>query len=122
MIIVDWGNYEETLIVLRMVDIWDYGEFQVASKKIHQMLASIPNDVDLMIDIRPSNNVSAMMVRLLNREIKHREHNLRHIIAISTPVQTRMLTLASEFYPSITHDIQIMESVDHAYQYLTVSA
>ena len=105
MIIVDWGNYEETLIVLRIIDTGEYRDFRVASVQIHQLLSSASINIDLMIDMRFSNTVSARMVRLLNREIEHRQPNLRHIIVITAPAQTRMLTLASAFYPTISRDI-----------------
>lgn len=122
MIIVDWGNYEETLIILRIDDELEQRDFRKALVKIHQMVSMMPHNIDLMIDLRFSDTISAMMLQLLTRELEHRKPNLCRIIVISTPVQTRMLALAQGFYPKIFRDIQIVESVDHAYQYVDVSA
>lgn len=119
MIIIDWGNLEETLIVMRVVDKWSYQQFQSALQKIHQMLALKLLDVDLMIDIRLADNLPASTFHSLNQEIEHRLPSLRHIIAISTSVQERTIHLAANFYPKIVSEILITRSVDKAYQYVS---
>ncbi|MGB7339160.1 MAG: hypothetical protein WBC91_09735 [Phototrophicaceae bacterium] len=116
MITVDWGDPDETLIVLRIQDNWHLNDFERAIQHIKTMLAQAPKLIDLMIDIRAADPIQAHIVRAVDHHIAHRSLKLQRIIAVTTPAQACTIQLLANFYPMIASEIVVVESVDQAYQ------
>jgi|GEM_PF-6887374 len=122
MITVDWGNYEETIIILRVEGQWQLPSFNLATQQIGRMAVSKSGRVDLLIDIRLADPAPAQIARKINHDIEHRMPNIQQIIAIATPEQQNSLAIIANFYPRLKQEILFAASVELAYQLVYAAA
>ena len=54
MIKVDWGNYEESLVVLVFEDRWSLTDLRAAVTKTYALMNSKPHEVVAIVDVRRS--------------------------------------------------------------------
>lgn len=121
MIIIDWGNWEETMIILRIEDDGTAQDFQLVSFKLRSLLMSSSVDIDLILDLRLCNKSLPKIVSLLDAELNNRLPNLNKVIVLATPAQEQTMHIISNFYPNLIREIMLVETVDDAYRIVSVA-
>lgn len=121
MITVDWANYEETVIILRIVGACSRYDYQLISLQYKKMLATSTKPLDLIVDIRMGQEALSKMLLFLNNELNNAHSNLNKVILLITPDLLRSRHIIDSFYPDLTSKIFITESVDDAYEFVVVA-
>ena len=121
MITVDWANYEETVIILRIVGACSKYEWQLVSLQYNKMMMASTTPLDLMVDIRMGQEELSKILLFLRKELNNSRTNLNKVILLIAPDLLRSRHIIDSFYPDLTSKIFITESVDAAYGFVVVA-
>jgi len=122
MITTDWGNYEETIIVMRIEGHWQTVDFDIHLAYLQQMVKSKSHPLCLMFDARLAAPVPAAIVKRINAQLTDKQSQLERIVAIITEQQKHTLALISNFYPALVTEVVVVDTVDDAYQLILAIA
>lgn len=121
MITVDWANYEETIIILRIVGACSKYDYQLFSLQYNKILMASTTPLDLIVDIRMGQDEVSKILLFLRKELNNSRTNLNKVILLITPDLLRSRQIIDSFYPDLTSKIFITESVDDAYEFVVVA-
>jgi len=122
MITVDWGNYEESLLVMIFVSKWSLDDYHDAIKQAYQLGQSKPYPIAFMVDMRRSSGAPHGFLYTSYQYARMQPNNTRCMVIISksTIWQKLWQTALLIYGPIANSNVIFVDSVDKAYE-ITVS-
>ncbi|GAB4519557.1 MAG: hypothetical protein OHK0046_28620 [Anaerolineae bacterium] len=115
MILVDWGNAEETLLVWKFEGHWTPEEVFAAVDQVLLFASGYPHMIDIIVDTRRA-HLPAHPMNFNHREFRHKPGNLGQIVVIYEAVLWSMLYDMLTHLSGIDYGVAFVQSVDDAYK------
>ena len=91
-IVADWGNYEETLMILKFEGRWTAKEFLEATEKTNQAIRAKPHTVNIICDLRRTGlHAPPNLLSLAKGTLRDAAPNYGNIVVLSQSRFWRML-------------------------------
>lgn len=114
MIVVDWGDADETLIVWRFEQRWKLNHYFKAVDTMALMANSKRHSVYAIIDLRRATRIPPRPLSIASYGIMRRPRNLALSVAISTMVPHQQIFASLERWSAARY-IHLVGHVDDAY-------
>ncbi|QPC83203.1 hypothetical protein G4Y79_02165 [Phototrophicus methaneseepsis] len=113
---VDWGNIEETFIVVKLDLRWSYDDYQQAIALVLQGIRSKNHPVDVIIDVRKAMSNPPNLIGICRDAITKFSHFDTRIVVISNSLFWQTLySTVQRMMPNMVVDICFTASVDESY-------
>ncbi len=115
---IDWGNVEETLLIITFQTGWNFEDYSEGLKKLQEIVLSKPHDVHLFFDFQMLKSVPRDLPRIINHGHNFMIDNVGLIVIItSSSVWTKLYRSFQHLLPS---DVQLefADNTDVAYALL----
>lgn len=120
MIMVDWGDDEETFIVVKLNHAWTPEEFVEGIEKIVELAQQNDKTVNIIIDLQRASILKGNIIALWRwgqRTI--RDHVDTVIIVTQSSFWQIISQMVGRIYPNdVLSDIHFVDHADHAYAIL----
>jgi len=118
---VDWGDYEETVILMSIRGTWTAKNFYDAMDDMVTKSQGTNASLELMVDLRnslkPPANIMTMIRTVLNRSLPERIEQV--VVIASTSFWERMYNMVDKMFGSqIPIEVTFVDNVDDAYSRL----
>ncbi|MGB1285684.1 MAG: hypothetical protein ACPG7F_04040 [Aggregatilineales bacterium] len=115
-ILVDWGNYEETILVWKFSREWQTSHYMEALRQSNSLALTKAHQVNLICDIRMTTQRASNLMTLSRLVIQYRPANVDVMVIIVVnrfwKQMAEILTHQGEGLPVPVH---FVETVDAAY-------
>lgn len=115
---IDWGNVEETLLIITFQTGWNFEDYSEGLKKLQEIVLSKSHDVHLFFDFQMLKSVPRDLPRMINHGHNFMIDNVGLIVIItSSSVWTKLYRSFQHLFPS---DVQLefADNTDVAYALL----
>lgn len=117
MITYDWGNHEDTLMVVYFVGRWDLDEFRYASNEIVQLAQCRDEPIVILIDLRRSSGAPTGIMPIAFQYGRTYPKNIQRVIIISrTIIWEKLWDTIETIFGKTNFPIHFVKEVDMAYQ------
>lgn len=114
----DWGNHDETLLIIHFQDGWTIDEYLSSVQVMQKMLLSKTNDVDIFVDFQHSQSHAQNLLTTIRRAMKYRATNVGKIIVITKSSFWKSLYETSKHMLPETLSVHFAPDSDEAYRIL----
>lgn len=116
MIIVDWGNFEETFLVFRIRNKWTCAEFQVAVQEAFDLIAGKSEPIGMIVDLQAADRPPHNLMNHAFRYVNACPLNLGPVAVLSrSDLWRRIWETGAMIYGTNDVNIHFVTSLDQAY-------
>ena len=115
---IDWGNVEETLLIITFQTGWNFEDYSEGLKKLQEIVLSKSHDVHLFFDFQMLKSVPRDLPRIINHGHNFMIDNVGLIVVItSSSVWTKLYRSFQHLLPSHVQ-LEFADNTDVAYALL----
>ena len=118
MIVVDWGNADESLLIMKFIEKWTLEEYQDTNYKAYDMINQQSHPVVVIVDMRQSDGTPRGFLHASHQFAKMRPaHMLTSVVLADSAVWKTLWQTAIHLYGAIENgNITFVDTVDKAYK------
>jgi hypothetical protein len=111
----DWGDHEETLIVMKIRGDWDAAQLLSTQEEVRRLAETKPHPVDVIVDMRAASMKMNGLLSLARRAIQIIPENLGYVAVItSTLYWSQIYRVLPDELTELLH-VGFVDDVDAAY-------
>ncbi|GAB4519553.1 MAG: hypothetical protein OHK0046_28610 [Anaerolineae bacterium] len=121
MIVVDWGDADDALIVWRFEGPWTPKDYYIALERVSRLVAAKQHRVNVMVDVSQA-ALPRNAMALANKGFQARPANLGLIVVITDHTLWHMLYEMITRMSGIDYGLKFVNTIDEAYLLLGEAA
>lgn len=114
MIVVDWGDADNRLIVWRFGEHWNAEDYLQAVKTSNALATSQPHTVDILADVRMA-SIPHNIFSIAVRGLRERPRNLGRVIIVTESAMWSMIYEVIGKVYGKQDGIEFVNTIDEAY-------
>ncbi len=115
---VDWGNVEETLLIMKFDSKWTYEDYRSLVEEALQQLDDKDHPVDLFIDLQFTYRFPKNLIHIMRGSSRFKHPNTRNVVVISSSTfVAKMYMVVKGIIPNF-QPIRLAKNSDEAYAHL----
>ncbi len=116
MVTVEWNNPEKTIILLKMVDPWNWEEFYLAQDEIMLMTETVSHRISFIIDVSQARNIPTnTMTHFRNLSLIHHPQHQIIVSVGSGALMTALGQILMKLVPSLSKRVYTAADFAEAY-------
>jgi hypothetical protein len=120
-ITVEWGNAEQTIIVIRYEGRWDVKDVHAGLDKVFDMLGTVDHTVDSIVDMSQSKSSPTNLLAAAGRVERKAPNTGRTVIVNVNTYLKAIADIARYVAPKTVGRTYFVKSLEEAYQVLSVN-
>jgi len=116
MINLDWGDFDEHLVIVKIIGQWSLNEYRNAMVEMFAMIRSKPHVVDVLVDLQNAAQAPSNIIPAAVNDLRNRPKNQGKIVVISyNPIWTKIWGITQKIHRVHTITLYFVPSANEAY-------
>lgn len=120
-ITVEWGNAEQSIIVIRYEGRWDVKDMHAGLDKVFDMLSTVHHTVDSIVDMTQSKSSPTNLLAAAGRVERKAPNTGRTVIVAVNTYLKAIADIARYVAPKTVGRTYFVKTLEEAYQVLSVN-
>lgn len=116
MINVDWGDFDEHLIIVKISGQWSLTEYRNAMKEMFALIRSKPHVVDVLVDLQGAAQAPSNIIPVAVNDLRSRPKNQGKVVVIShNPIWSKIWGITQKIHRTQNIKLHFVPSANEAY-------
>jgi hypothetical protein len=120
-ITVEWGNAEQSIVVIRYEGRWDGKDVHTALDQVFDMLSTVDHTVDFIVDMSQSKSTPTNLLAAAGRVERRAPNTGRTVIVAVNTYLKAIADIARYVAPKTVGRTYFVKTLEEAYEVLSVN-
>ena len=115
---VNWGNSEETILIMKFGQHWEINDFHQMRRELDTLQSGKNHPVDVIIDLQESVLYPLNLIRLSRENLNRIHPNTRYIVLVTNNTFLQQLYHTARTVIPKMQNVKLFSSMNEAYRML----